>query len=490
MKPYLLLRRAASAALAALLVARPLAGQRGLPPDAAIQRMLDARVAEGRTFGVVLGTRDARGRTRLYHAGSSGRPGLALDGHTVFEIGSVTKTFTAALLTTMVETRDVRLADPVVRYLPPGVRVPERAGRQITLLDLATHTAALPPYPSNLRPKDPANPYADYTVAQLYEFLGTYTLPWDVGSRWAYSNTGFGLLGHVLARRAGEDWEGAVVGRVLGPLGMADTRATLTPVLRARLAVGHDDSARVVPSWDIPAMPGFGALRSTADDMLRYLAANLDAPRGPLGPALAMTHAPRRSAGGAGAAVGLAWQVRRLPRGRSLIWHSGGTGGYTSFVAFTPATHVGGVILSNSSPNLDDIGVHLLDPRSALNNPALVRALDAKAARGGYARVVALLADTARKNPAARLSEDDVNTWGYAVLQRPAPRDAIPVFALNVRLYPESANAYDILAEAYEAAADTARAVENYRRSLARDPANDHARNRLRALGTRTPRAR
>lgn len=474
-------------AVAVLGAAAPLAAQRAFPADAAVQRLLDARVADGRAVGLVVGTRDARGRTRVYHAGASGRPGLALDGRTEFEIGSVTKTVTAALLAQMVGAGEARLDDPVTAYLPPAARVPTRGGRAITLRDLATHTAALPPYPDNLRPADPANPYADYTVAQLYAFLGAYRLPWAAGTRWAYSNTGFGLLGHALARRAGTDWEHAVVGRVLDPLGMADTRVALAPDQRARLAVGHDDSARVVPTWDIPALPGFGALHATADDLLRYVAANLEATRvparGPLGAALAMTHVPRHPGGGPGSTIGLAWQVRRVPHGPTVVWHGGGTGGYAAFVAFDPAARRGVVVLSNTAAAVGDLGFHLLDPRLAPNNPALARALDAKAAQVGYARVATLLADTTRRDPAARLSEDDVNTWGYAVLQRPAPRDAIPVFALNVRLHPESANTYDSLAEAYEAAGDTARAVAGYRRSLARDPGNDHARERLAALG-------
>ncbi len=152
----------------------------------------------------------------------------------MFEIGSITKVFTASVLASMVARGEVRLDDPVARYLPPSVKAPTRGGKEITLAHLATHTSGLPRLPPDLQPSDPANPYADCTVDQMYQFLSAYALPRDIGAQYEYSNLGMGLLGPALARRAGKSYEELVIERVLAPLAMSDTRITPTPGMGAR----------------------------------------------------------------------------------------------------------------------------------------------------------------------------------------------------------------------------------------------------------------
>ena len=197
------------------------------------------------------------------------------NGDTIFEIGSATKVFTSLLLADMVQRGEVALNDPVAKFLPAGVSVPERNGRQITLVDLATHTSGLPRLPANLNPKDPNNPYADYTPEQLYQFLSSYQLPRDIGAQYEYSNLGGGLLGFALARRAGMSYEALVKSRICDPLGMKDTGITLTPEMKARFAVGHDQGLARVENWDLPTLAGAGALRSTANDLLAFVSANI-----------------------------------------------------------------------------------------------------------------------------------------------------------------------------------------------------------------------
>src|SRR5258708_5014052 len=270
--------------------------QSRFPPDATIQRIIDERVAERRAFGIVVATRDAYGKTRVYHAGSSGQKGVALNGNTVFEIGSVTKTFTAALLADMVIRGEVKLDEPVAKYLPSTVKMPERDGQQITLTDLATHSSGLPFAGSHPNPKDLSNPWADFTVDRMYRFLSNYTLPRPIGTKYEYSNLGVGLLGHALALRTGKSWEEAVTERILKPLDLKDTKATITADMRRRLAMGHNSAGHVGSNCDIPTIPGMGALRSTANDMLKYLTAHMDLTSEPLGNALAMTHSSLREA--------------------------------------------------------------------------------------------------------------------------------------------------------------------------------------------------
>lgn len=354
-----------------MIVVPALAGQGAAAQalsDSAARTLITQRVDAGMGVGIVVGLLDAGG-SRVVTWGRSGtaRP---LDASTVFEIGSISKVFTALVLADMVRTGDVALDDPVAKYLPATVTVPARNGRQITLLDLATQSSGLPRLPTNLAPKDPANPYADYTAAQLYDFLRGYQLPRDPGARYEYSNLGFALLGHALALRAGKPWEQVVTERVIRPLGLKDTRITLTPSMQARFAAGHADGEPVA-SWDFSVVAPAGALRSTASDMLRFVAAAMDT-AGPLASVFRATEQARRVITPNRLEIGLGWHILHID-GRDIVWHNGGTGGYHAFAGFEPATRRGVVILANSTDDIDDIGVHLLDPAAPVRQaPRLV----------------------------------------------------------------------------------------------------------------------
>lgn len=199
------------------------------------------------------------------------------DGQTLFEIGSITKVFTTCLLADMIARGDVRLTDPIKKYLPESLRVPTYEGQEIALEHLATHTSSLPRLPDNLEAtiKDEANPYANYTVEDLYAFLSNCELSRPIGSRVEYSNLGVGLLGHLLARATGKTYEELVRARICEPLGMKDTAIALSPEQRQRLAPGHTADGKVTANWDCPTLAACGALRSTGTDMLAFLAACL-----------------------------------------------------------------------------------------------------------------------------------------------------------------------------------------------------------------------
>ena len=342
----------------------PARSQSTAPSDSAVREIVQNRVATKRAVGIVVAILD-HGATKVFTAGSAGSPGVPLDGNTLFEIGSITKVFTASLLADMVARGELKLDDPVAKYLPASVRVPSRNGRQITLLDLATQTSGLPRMASNMNPKDETNPYADYTVDQLYSFLSGYSLTRDIGSQYEYSNLGVGLLGHALALRAGKSYEDLLIERILKPLGMNDTRITLTPAMKRRLAPGHSVSGGVVPNWDLPTLAGAGALKSTANDLLKFLSANLDSASKPLGPVLATTQFARHDVNGSPMRIGLNWHIL-TPFGRPLVWHNGGTGGYRTFIGFDDANDRGVVVLSNQNVSVDDIGFHLLEQRAPL----------------------------------------------------------------------------------------------------------------------------
>lgn len=318
------------------------------------------RVDHRDNVGIVVGIVNPSG-TEYYSYGKTVIYGNQTPNeNTVFEIGSLTKAFTSILLADMVERGEVSPEDTIEKYLPSSVRAPTRNGQSITLAHLATHTSGLPRIPSNLYPANQSNPYADYSVKQMYDFLSSHTLGRDIGTKYEYSNYGMGLLGHILALRSGMTYEELIEQRIADELGMPDTRITLTPEMQNRFAKGHNENGAVA-NWDFPTLAVAGALRSTAQDLLTFLAANMGLKESRLYPAIQATHESRNQAGSANLHVGLGWHIR-TSGDKDIIWHNGGTGGYHSFAGFVKGTQRGVVVLTNTEKSIDEIGFHLLDP--------------------------------------------------------------------------------------------------------------------------------
>ncbi len=166
------------------------------------------------------------------------------------------------------------------------------------------------------------------------------------------------------------DYETLVRSRICDPLGMNDTRITLNPEMKARLAAGHNRAMDSVANWDLPTLAGAGALRSSANDLLTFLAANLGYTQSWLAPAMAAMLKIRRPTGQPELEVALGWHIFTT-NGKEIAWHNGGTGGYRSFMGFDPKAGIGVVALSNASttPGVDDIGRHLLDESIPLMRP-------------------------------------------------------------------------------------------------------------------------
>lgn len=324
-----------------------------------LRALLAERLGNHPGAGIVVGLLDGSGKRSIIAVGHAAE-GRELDGRTVFEIGSVSKVFTSAILSDMVERGELSLADPAAKFLPSGVRLPERDGVVISLEHLATHSSGLPRMPGNFTPKKFDNPYVDYTVEQMYEFLGQCQLTRGIGERYEYSNLGVGLLGHLLSRKAGRTYEELLTERVTRPLGLEDTRITLPAEMKGRLAQGHTGVGYPTANWDLPTLAGAGAIRSTANDMLAFLAANLPGAGGRLAAVLARTHQPRKEVNGQSLQVGLGWHITTNGAAQ-IIWHNGGTGGYHSFAGFDPKTRRAVVVLHNTARSIDDIGFHLLD---------------------------------------------------------------------------------------------------------------------------------
>jgi CubicO group peptidase (beta-lactamase class C family) len=318
-------------------------------------------VAEGMYQTLVFGVVD-RDQSAVVTFGTLD-DGKAPDGDTVYEIGSITKTFTATLLAQDVLSGRVTLDTPISALLP-GFTIPSRQGKQITLGEIGTQHSGLPRMPSNFFPKDPANPYADYDLGKLKSFLATYQLPRDPGASYEYSNLAFGLLGDALAQSHHVLYGDLLAQRIFKPLGMSMSSTGLTDAMRARLARGHDENGKPARNWDLNALTGAGGIRSTANDMLRYLKANMGVARTPLRAAMTFAQQPRAEVG-KGARIGLGW----MTTDKGIVWHNGGTGGYRSFIGFTSDGRRGVVILTNSATGVDELGFAALDPDVPLTPP-------------------------------------------------------------------------------------------------------------------------
>ncbi|SPE62214.1 putative Serine-type D-Ala-D-Ala carboxypeptidase [Verrucomicrobia bacterium] len=303
---------------------------------------------EGTNAGMVIGLLDGRG-SRLLGAGRlDNHTSRGVDGDTIFEIGSITKTFTALLFLDMVERGEMKLDDPVTRYLPKGVKVPGYRDKEITLLNLAAQDSGLPMNADNLAAGDWLAAYNAYTAADLYAFLSRYALTNAPGTEFRYSNVGMSLLGHVMELKAGTSFESLVVNRICRPLGISSTFITPAVESKARLALGHDEKGRATGYYQLQVMAGAGALLSTANDLLKYLSANLGLRPSNLHPLMDKMQVVLHAAPDEGRTA-MPWFDEKVysPPGTDLLGHAGGTGGCSTFIGFDRVQRRGVVVLSN-----------------------------------------------------------------------------------------------------------------------------------------------
>jgi D-alanyl-D-alanine-carboxypeptidase/D-alanyl-D-alanine-endopeptidase len=227
--------------------------------------------------------------------------------------------------------------------------------------DLSQHVSGLPRLADNMPMSDPADPYFDDSNERMLEFLAGYQLPRDIGAQAEYSNFAVGLLGYLLERAAGKDYETLLRERITGPLAMGDTSIALSAEQQARFAQGYDEYMRPAKPWRF-VRPGAGGIRSTANDMLKFAAAAID-PKSPIAPAMKIALGARVPGGNQGYEQALGWQVGKLePGAREMLIHNGGTGGFRSVLALLPAEGKAVVVLANAAPEpaTTDLGLHIL----------------------------------------------------------------------------------------------------------------------------------
>ena len=332
----------------------------GLPDE--VVETIEKSIAEGITPSIALAIIDSSG-VNYYNFGKSASHGKEVDENTIYEIGSISKVFTGIILAKQILDGDLKIDDKINDLLPDSINVPVMGDIEITLGNLTDHTSGLPRMPDNFAPANPNNPYADYTVEQMYEFISNYHPIRVVGSEYEYSNLAQGLLGHILAMNKNTTYEDLMVQTIANPLEMNETRIVLTEKMKENLALGHS-GGKVVENWDIPILAGAGAIRSSTADMAKFISANLGYVKTPLIEAMELSHKVRHNKAGE-MSVAMAWHIKNGEDG-DVIWHNGGTGGYHTFAGFVKETGKGVVLLSNSSTGIEDIGFYLLDPGSEL----------------------------------------------------------------------------------------------------------------------------
>lgn len=342
-----------------LLSVAGLAGNAAAMDEADLRRRLAVRLESdpGRTC-LAAAVVEASRVVDAYVCGDTRKP-ASVDAHTAFEIGSISKTMTAALLADLIRQGKASLDDPLTAYLPPGTPVPAFQGQPILLRHVVTHFSGLPAQASRMAPSDPHDPYATLDVPRLLGSLEDVQLKRAPGSAFEYSTFGYMLLSHIIAQRAGQDFEKQARQVLFEPLGMRGTYIGKAPA-GVRKAIGHVEG-RPVREWTFPVnFAGTGGVRATLPDMVRYLQAQMGLIDTPAAPALAMTHEPLAGE----PEIGMAWFLTRLGN-RTLYNHDGGTGGFTSVMMFDRVGQRGVVILADNNwtpqERMNALAIHLLD---------------------------------------------------------------------------------------------------------------------------------
>jgi serine-type D-Ala-D-Ala carboxypeptidase/endopeptidase len=332
--------------------------------DDQIRAILAQRVDRDReSVGMVVGVIGRQGRRIVSH-GAFGLTDKRLpDGDTIFGIASVSKAFTGLLLADAVRRKEVKLSDSAALYLPKEIRLPERNGRKITLIDLVTHTSGLPhDLPPELRTVALAKP-AREGRSVMYDYLSNWTLPTDIGSTWSYSNLEYGLIGIALEQRTGLSYDMLLRTRILDPLRLDDTAISISPAQWERRAHPHTAELQPAPEWSKPW--SISVLQSTANDLLTFLGAAMGLSKSTLGPAFADMLATRRPAPMISADQAIGWYVHPF-NGRPIVGHSGSGGGFGATALYDPAAQVGVVLLSNAESLWEDVARHILRPSLTL----------------------------------------------------------------------------------------------------------------------------
>ncbi|WP_170245555.1 serine hydrolase [Fodinibius salinus] len=326
-----------------------------------VRQSVGQHIAENEFIGAAIAYIDSSGQASFILDGTQKKGGQAVDKKTIFELGSITKVFTAlAVADFLGRDKEVRLDSKAEPLLPEGYQLPEYKGKGITLQHLVTHTSALPQIPDNL-PVSSANPYASYGDSLFQSYLVDTELSRAPGSQFQYSNSGMALAGRILEHQSDQSFEQIIKNKIVGPLQMQDTFVQISPEDSARFAQGHLGS-EPAEYWNFNVFAPAGALRSTIVDMATFLSAQMSNTETTLSSAIKRSQQPLHDIQNKGPRldkVGMGWIYET--RKDTIMWHNGQTGGFRSFMGINTETNSGVVVLINGTAPIADIALYLLD---------------------------------------------------------------------------------------------------------------------------------
>ncbi len=480
--------RRISALLTTVAMIAAAAARAATPPEPGAAAAIDALVARyaelGLFSGSVLVARRGEVLVKKGYGLANEEWGVPNRPDTVFRLGSVTKQFTAMLVLQLVDegklALDARLSDVLPYYR-------KDTGSRITIHNLLDHTSGIPNY---TRPSFFAeSARTRFTVEEFVTKFCSGDLEFDPGSRFAYSNSGYYVLGAIVERVAGKPYAEVLAQRITGPLGLRSTRLDDARPVIERRAAGYERDVRGVrnaPFLDMSAAFSAGALLSTVEDLFLWDQAlygeRLLSPK-----LMKAMFTP-----GLGN-YGYGWGIREVPIGpgmanRTVTAHDGGINGFESLIRRVVDDRILIVLLDNhSGSRLRAIYDGIADVLYGRTPPTPKRpigdALAKTIARGGVAAAVEQYRDAKRREPDAwDFGEPELNLLGYALLGDGKVAEAVAVFELNAEAFPKSGNVYDSLAEALAAAGKRDEAIRNYARSLELDPTNRNAVDQLAKL--------
>ena len=326
--------------------------------EAAIDKQVNDYISDGNSYCLVIGViKD--GKVFLKSYGSTVKNQTILpDSTTVFELASTSKLFTTSTLQLLVDSGEINLDDNIQNFLKNKVQLPIIA-QKTSLRHLATHLSGFPTLPTSFinKMKDDKNPYKDLVTQDIYDYLKSCEGKQKDGT-FEYSNFGMGLLGNLMELKTGFQYEQLVKGKLLNPLGMSQTFITVNNNNKLKIIQGYDENGKPTPIWTDNVLTGAGSFLSTGADMVKFVEANLSANASSISKSLIATHQQQLNG-----ETGLGWilpsSTDELLGHKHIVWHSGMSGGYASFIAIDKVNKYGLFVLSNKAVDPNIIGMKL-----------------------------------------------------------------------------------------------------------------------------------
>ena len=410
---------------------------------------------------------------------------------TKHRLGSITKQFTAMLIMQLVAEGKLDLQTPISKYLPDYSKV---NGDKITIHQLLNHTSGTPNYTSfpNFFKEMSRNPY---TPTEMLETFADSTLNFTPGERFAYSNSGYILLGAIIEKVTGKSYETVLQEKIFGPLKMENTGFDHHSTILKKRATGYEmqgSTPENSPYIDMSTPYAAGSMYSTVEDLFLWDQALYTEK---LLPKKYMDMMYEKYVPAFGQFYGYGWSVGHIPIGNSkdsiaIIAHGGGINGFNTMITRMPQEKATVILLNNSGrAPLDDISIAINGilhgatydlPKQSLAKLVYNEIVD-KNLNAGLAFY--------EKNKGSKeysVTESEMNTMGYTLLQAEKKQEAEAVFKLNVEAYPKSFNAYDSYGEALMEQGKNELAIVNYKKSVELNPASQHGIEMLKKLGVQT----